>query len=236
MKSLVFGAVSLAMVSAQGEVRLFGPGGKRLDQMIENHVKATDIESISSVFLSKNECHGWWQTEFWGKYMHSAVPFREYTGDAALAAKIDKGLDNVLASQEPSGYIGNYPEELRCNEGWDVWGMKYTMMGLMHYYDGANGSERGKKALDAAMKVCDYVILCWASWSASVRRGTVRLSSRRCFRRTGRICASRASAGAGTTSRSSGTATARVTASARAFSSFGTAPSCHARTCRGARK
>ena len=39
--------------------------------------------------------------------------------------------------------------------------MKYTMMGLMHYYDGdrgmGNGERRGK-ALDATKKLCDYVI------------------------------------------------------------------------------
>ena len=30
----------------------------------------------------------------------------------------------MLASQEPDSYIGNYPNELRCGEGWDVRGMK----------------------------------------------------------------------------------------------------------------
>ena len=37
--------------------------------------------------------------------------------------------------------------------------MKYTMMGLMHYYDGlASGDPRAQKALAAARRVCDYVI------------------------------------------------------------------------------
>ncbi len=47
----------------------------------------------------------------------------------------------MLASQEPSGYIGNYPDSLRCGEGWDVWGMKYTLMGLLHYYDFVKAQE-----------------------------------------------------------------------------------------------
>jgi len=137
-----------------GTVKLKGYIGKRLDMMIDKHVCGTDIDYITAVFQEKTETKGWWQTEFWGKFMHSAVPYQKYTGDAALKAKIDHGIDVLLSTQEPSGYIGNYPDELRCGEGWDVWGMKYTMMGLMHYYD-LTGSE---KALAACRRVCDYVI------------------------------------------------------------------------------
>ena len=95
-----------------------------------------------------------------------------------LKAAIDRGIDRILASQEPNGYIGNYPDELRCGEGWDVWGMKYTMMGLLHYYDGERGTgngergtgngERGQKVLDACRKLCDYVI---AELGPNGRRG-----------------------------------------------------------------
>lgn len=49
-------------------------------------------------------------------------------------ANVERGVERVLESQEPCGYIGNYPNDLRFGEGWDVWGMKYTMMGLLHYY------------------------------------------------------------------------------------------------------
>ena len=37
---------------------------------------------------------------------------------------------------------------------WDVWGCKYTMMGLLSWYD-ASGD---KASLDAAAKLCDYLI------------------------------------------------------------------------------
>ena len=65
--------------------------------------------------------------------MHSAVPYcrleRRVGVGEALRSKIERGIERILASQESSGYIGNYPDELRCGEGWDVWGIKYTMMG-----------------------------------------------------------------------------------------------------------
>ena len=145
-----------------GGVRLKGYLGERLDRMIERHVIGTDVDYITAPFLEKTETKRWWQTEFWGKWMHSAMPYLKYSGSAKLRASVDRGIDRMLASQEPCGYIGNYPDELRCGEGWDVWGMKYTMLGLLHYVDGewrdGRLSERGTRALAACKRVCDYVI------------------------------------------------------------------------------
>ncbi len=155
----VAAAAAASTVPPYGAVRLRGPLGARLDAMIERHVKSTDVEYITSPFMEKTERRNWWQTEFWGKYMHSAMPFWTYTHDSALRRNIDHGVERILSSQEPSGYIGNYPDELRCGEGWDVWGMKYTMMGLMHYYDGLDPKDpKAQKAITAARRVCDYVI------------------------------------------------------------------------------
>lgn len=117
--------------------------------MIANHVAAQDVDYITAPFMEKTERRGWWQTEFWGKWMHSAVPYQRHVADGTckggenLHASIERGVERMLASQEKSGYIGNCPDELRCGEGWDVWGMKYTMMGLLHYYDGERGMGNG---------------------------------------------------------------------------------------------
>jgi len=137
-----------------GDVRLKGYLGERLDLMIERHVIGTDVDYITAPFQEKTETKRWWQTEFWGKYMHSAMPYLQYTGSGKLKSNVDRGIERILASQEKNGYIGNYPDELRCGEGWDVWGMKYTMMGLLHYYDVTKSS----KVLEACKRLCDYVI------------------------------------------------------------------------------
>ena len=146
-----------------GSVRLKGYLGERLDAMIARHVCGADVDYITAPFMEKTETKGWWQTEFWGKWMHSAVPYLGYCGSEKLRVSIDHGVDRMLASQEPNGYIGNYPDELRCGEGWDVWGMKYTLMGLLHYYDETRSGlkvevEKGDRALNAAKRLCDYVI------------------------------------------------------------------------------
>ena len=153
-------------LSTIGDVLLDGPLGVRLDAMIRNHVAATDVDYITAPFLAKTETNGWWQTEFWGKWMHSAVPFLAYRDDPALLAKVRRGVARMLSSQEPDGYIGNYPDALRCGEGWDVWGIKYTLMGLLHYYDAECRMENGQRKMDglaqqalgAAKRLCDWLI------------------------------------------------------------------------------
>ena len=170
MKRVMISAVAVMMVFAAaaqdsgkarapvrseiGDVRLKGFLGERLDLMIERHVIGTDVDYITAVFQEKTETKRWWQTEFWGKYMHSAMPYLQYTGSAKLKTAVDRGIERMLASQEKNGYIGNYPDELRCGEGWDVWGMKYTMLGFLHYYDVTKSQE----VLDACKRLCDYVI------------------------------------------------------------------------------
>ena len=154
--AILIGSIVVAhsLFAAIGDVRLKGPLGARLDAMIERHIIGTDVDYITAPFIEKTERRFWWQSEFWGKYMHSAVPYLTYTQSAKLKDSIERGVARMIASQEPCGYIGNYPDELRCGEGWDVWGMKYTMMGLLHHYD----ATKSAKSLDACRRLCDYVI------------------------------------------------------------------------------
>jgi len=130
------------------DVRVKGFAADRMESCVRNHVRATDPMYFTSVFHAKTEDH-LWQSEFWGKYMHSAVPFAEYSGDAALKARIAASVADVVAAQEPDGYIGNYRPGSRHAGGWDVWGTKYTLLGLLFQHD-ATGD---KAALAAAERL-----------------------------------------------------------------------------------
>ena len=134
------------------DIRLDGYVGNRLRSCIENHVVKTDGVYLTDPYRWRTE-KVYWQTEFWGKYMHSAAPFAYMTGDARLRANIEASVANLLPSQLPDGYLGNYCEEARCGKGWDVWGCKYTMLGLLFHHDLA-GSQA---SLDAAARLCDYL-------------------------------------------------------------------------------
>ncbi len=134
------------------EVRIGGFLGAKLDACFANSVKATDGSYLAAVF-EQHEGTRDWKTEFWGKWMHSCVPAFRYTGDAALKRNIDASVRRVLAAQRADGYIGNYQDACHL-QGWDIWGRKYTMLGLMHYYD-LTGE---RPVLDAARRVADQLI------------------------------------------------------------------------------
>ena len=129
-----------------------GHFGRRLARMIENHIMATDPVKLAALFRERTK--DGWQTEFWGKYMHAAAPFWRYTGSEALERRMAEGVKAIIALQEPDGYIGNYAPEDRYTRGWDVWGTKYTLMGLLHYYDATGDA----KTLEAAKRLCDCLI------------------------------------------------------------------------------
>ena len=147
-------ATALSVGPNIGDVRLRGPVADRMDAVARNHVAKTDPCYLSYPFHSRTETM-YFHSEFWGKYMHSAPFFWKYTGDAALKENIARGVADIISTQTPDGYIGYYSEENRLgSKTWDVWGCKYTMMGLLEWYD-ATGD---KKALDAAARLCDYMI------------------------------------------------------------------------------
>ena len=146
-------AAALTTGAPIGDVKLHGPVGDRMDAMIRNHVAKTDPCYLSHPFHSRTE-KIYFHSEFWGKYMHSAPWFWVYTGDPALKANIERGVKDMISTQTPDGYIGYYCEERRlADRTWDVWGCKYTLMGLLTWYD-VSGD---RKALDAAVKLGDYL-------------------------------------------------------------------------------
>lgn len=126
--------------------------GERIDACIDHRVKAQDVTHLIEPFYNKTETRRW-QSEFWGKWMLGAVLSYRYTQDQVLRDSIEYGIKGLLGSQLSNGYIGNYAEEAQLQE-WDVWGRKYSMLGLLTYYD-LTGD---KKVLDACCKVADHLM------------------------------------------------------------------------------
>ena len=155
--SLVMSLGTLAspnVVPKYGDVRLKGPFGERFDRLVKNHVLANDTASLAAEYAERRFRTFKWQTEFWGKYMHTAVPVWQMTGDAELLRRLDASVAAIVATQEPDGYIGDCAPECRPDAKYDVWCVKYTLLGLLHYYDGTGD----RKALDAAARLGDYLI------------------------------------------------------------------------------
>lgn len=138
----------------EASVKLRGEVGRRFDDMLRRQVIGSDMAYLTKCFVEKTEPVGGWRTEFWGKFMHAAAPFSRCTSDARLKEMVESSTALVRNSQLADGYIGAYKEGLRSDKGWDVWGNKYTLLGLIHHYDltGDNSS------LETAKRLCDYLI------------------------------------------------------------------------------
>jgi DUF1680 family protein len=121
---------------------------------LAHHVMAQDIERIVKPYRERiEENSGHWRCEYWGKWFTSAALGCAYEPTAENRAVLDRGLKELLATQTPDGYIGTYKPD--CHLGvWDVWGRKYTLLGLIAHYDLTGNAA----ALAAARRVADHLI------------------------------------------------------------------------------
>jgi DUF1680 family protein len=126
--------------------------GNRLDLSYTNRILAQDVNNLVEPFKHRTETH-LWQTEFWGKWFTSAVLAYRYHPTPELKNVLQSAVTGLISTQTPDGYIGNYKKENRLEE-WDIWGMKYCMLGLLDYYE-LTGD---KKSLEATVKLADYLI------------------------------------------------------------------------------
>lgn len=126
--------------------------GGKLDASYYNRILAQDVDRLIAPFRNRTET-SCWQTEFWGKWFTSAVLAYRYKPEPQLKKVLDKAVDDLIATQTPDGYIGNYADDKHL-EAWDIWGRKYSMLGLIAYYD-LTGEQ---KVLKAAGKVADHLM------------------------------------------------------------------------------
>ena len=134
------------------DVKIGGYPGSVIDLCINERIKKQDIEHLIEPFRTQTETR-LWQSEFWGKWMLSAVDAWKYTQDAELMKTMQTAVASLLETQLENGYIGNYAPEAQLTQ-WDIWGRKYSMLGLIRYFE-ISGD---KKALAAAQKVADHLL------------------------------------------------------------------------------
>ena len=135
-----------------GAVRLGGYLGRKLDLCIRNRIFAQDPDRLVEPFRHRAET-SCWQTEFWGKWFTSAAAACEYAGIAGWRERLLESGRRLLATQTSDGYIGNYAAGSRLS-GWDVWGRKYTLLGLLADFD----LTRDPEALAGARRLADLTL------------------------------------------------------------------------------
>ena len=133
-------------------IQIKGYLGEKIDLCIGERIKKQNIQMLIDPFKKREETNQW-QTEFWGKWILSAIASYEYNRDPEMLEIIQNAVSGLLATQTPDGYIGNYSPQAQLAQ-WDIWGRKYTLLGLLAYYD----ISTDKKALEASRKLADHLM------------------------------------------------------------------------------
>jgi DUF1680 family protein len=126
--------------------------GVKLDSAYNNRIMAQNVDRLVSPFRNRTET-SCWQSEFWGKWMTSAILAYRYNPEPALKSKLDEAVRGLMATQSSEGYIGNYRDDKHL-ESWDIWGRKYCMLGLLAYYD-VTGD---RNVLSASRKIAEHLM------------------------------------------------------------------------------
>ena len=144
------------------QVRLAGEIGRRVEVTIRNNLLKIDSDNV---FLKPYREKKQQRTHFigLGKQIDCLVRFAAYTGDPDVVRLKQSVVDHTLRHQEPDGYIGYFPPELRMWTLWDTYEMGCLLYGLSTDYAYFGRQE----SLAAARKLADYMI---ARWSAEPER------------------------------------------------------------------
>ena len=146
-----------AQIIAPNKVALRGWLGARVSANASNRLLNINTAPLLAGFTNKPGSHPW-IGEHIGKWLHAAVLAWANNGDPALKRKIDAAASELMAAQEPDGYLGTYIPSKRFGlyEGadWDVWSHKYCLIGLLTYYRYSHN----RAALGASKMAADLLI------------------------------------------------------------------------------
>jgi hypothetical protein len=135
-----------------GAVHLGGHLGAQIDLCLHARIGAQDVDELVTPFRERRD-QTEWRSEFWGKWITSAIDAWRYSGNSSLGALDERAVAELLRTQTPDGYIGAYPNGGHLQR-WDVWGRKYVLLGLLSWQEATGDAG----ALDAARREADFLI------------------------------------------------------------------------------
>lgn len=98
-----------------------------------------------------------WRAEYFGKMMRGAVWIYLYSRDEELYDVMTEAVLNMLPRQEENGRFSSYTQEKEFT-GWDVWGRKYLLTGMLHYCDVCRDEALKTRIVQAMERHVDYMI------------------------------------------------------------------------------
>ncbi|MFA6245142.1 MAG: beta-L-arabinofuranosidase domain-containing protein [Candidatus Hydrogenedentales bacterium] len=166
---IVFGLAILGFVAAgahaadtdkmhrldASKIKVGGEIGRRVDVTLNNNLMVVDLDGkFLAPFKRKADTGGYIGL---GKTIDALVRYAAYSGDPKVLEKKKQIVGELIAAQEPDGYIGYFTPDQRIFSLWDIHEISYIIWGLVSDYE-----VFGEKAsLDAACKAADNIIARW---------------------------------------------------------------------------
>ncbi len=97
-----------------------------------------------------------WRCEYWGKMMRGACLCCRATGSEELYGILRGTVEDLLRAQRPDGRISTYSETHELT-GWDLWGRKYVMTGLIHFLEICREEDLKGRILAALIRHADAI-------------------------------------------------------------------------------
>lgn len=98
-----------------------------------------------------------WRGEYWGKMMRGACLTYLYTRDESLYFILQDTVKDILSVQDEYGRISAYDVEHEFR-GWDIWGRKYVLTGLEHFYSICKNERLKGQILSGLKRQADYIL------------------------------------------------------------------------------
>ena len=115
-------------------------------------------DKFVEVFTEDSDDHDvGWRCEYWGKMMRGACLTYRYHGNDELYAMLDYAVRELLKVQRDDGRFSTYSEKMQFN-GWDLWGRKYVLTGMMHFIDICKDESLKAEILKAISRHADYIV------------------------------------------------------------------------------
>jgi len=165
----------LALPQSPPALTVLPPGAVHLDGWLGARVEANRSAWLLRVDLAPRlepfvhrPAQQAWAGEHIGKWLHAAALAWANSGDARLRERLDDAAAALIATQEPDGYLGAYLPaqrfQLLPGADWDVWTIKYVLLGLLEYH-----AQTGEaKALAAARAAADLLLATFGPGKRSI--------------------------------------------------------------------
>src|SRR5262245_51200295 len=158
---------ALTVLPPREDVHLDGWLGARVDANRVQWLDRVDLAPRLEPFAHRPAKQAW-AGEHIGKWLHAASLAWTNSGDARLRERLDGAAAALIATQEADGYLGAYGPSQRFQllpgADWDVWTIKYVLLGLLEYHEQIGEA----KSLAAARAAADLLLATFGRGQRSI--------------------------------------------------------------------